>query len=359
MRPARAERGRNRALPALGDAGERTRAAGGRPRDRGFDRPARVRAAGRAGRGRLLPRGCPRKGVRRGPLDSRTRYRLATPARARGARPASAGEQGSTMRPRRAGVGAPRSSGWQEGHLRADGPELLVPIRSQDSARPRVAALDRADCGRVSRPSRSRTVRALMPADSLEQALERAHRLDDALRLADDAIELPVRSWTTSDHVFARVARGGAASGTELRSVWVVLDVGRALRRFGAAHAAALAGTRPALGERSRARSGGGCAGASHRDGRDRERPGLARAWAERASACAKRGESWSPGSSSSWSVTRTCCETATGPSAMVATCCRCARTPIFACRESCSGRALPAERSTWSPPRSPRSATG
>jgi len=81
-------------------------------------------------------------------------------------------------------------------------------------------------------------VRALLPADTREEARSRLRRMHDALELFNAGHPLPVREFPELGELFERVRAGGVASGAELWALIGVLSLAHDLRFFAKTHAA-------------------------------------------------------------------------------------------------------------------------
>lgn len=81
-------------------------------------------------------------------------------------------------------------------------------------------------------------VRALLPADTLDEARARLRRMHDALELFRAGHPLPVREFAELGELLERVHAGGAASGAELWALIGVLSLARDLRGYAKAHQA-------------------------------------------------------------------------------------------------------------------------
>ncbi|MET0793734.1 MAG: Smr/MutS family protein, partial [Polyangiaceae bacterium] len=81
-------------------------------------------------------------------------------------------------------------------------------------------------------------VRALLPADTLDEAQLRLLRMHDALALFNTGHPLPVREFPELGELFERVRVDGVASGAELWALIGVLGLARDLRGYAKTHAA-------------------------------------------------------------------------------------------------------------------------
>lgn len=81
-------------------------------------------------------------------------------------------------------------------------------------------------------------VRALLPADTLEEAHVRSTRMHDALESFNAGHPLPVREFADLEELFERVRAGGVASGPELWSLQGVLSLSAELRAYAKTHQA-------------------------------------------------------------------------------------------------------------------------
>jgi len=81
-------------------------------------------------------------------------------------------------------------------------------------------------------------VRALLPAETLEEARLRLRRVHDALDLFNTGHPLPVREFAELSELFERVHAGGEASGPELWALSGVLSVAADLRVYAKTHQA-------------------------------------------------------------------------------------------------------------------------
>ena len=112
--------------------------------------------------------------------------------------------------------------------------------------------LDRI-AGRCTSSAASAYVRALLPADTLEEARLRLRRMHDALELFNAGHPLPVREFAELGELFERVRADGVASGPELWSLIGVLTLAHDLRIYAkthqalAPHLAAAIGSDPSL----------------------------------------------------------------------------------------------------------------
>ena len=95
--------------------------------------------------------------------------------------------------------------------------------------------LDRI-AGRCTSPAASAYVRALLPADTLEEARQRLRRMHDALELFNAGHPLPVREFPELGELFERVRADGVASGPELWALVGVLSLARDLRGYAKTH---------------------------------------------------------------------------------------------------------------------------
>jgi DNA mismatch repair protein MutS2 len=81
-------------------------------------------------------------------------------------------------------------------------------------------------------------VRALLPAETLEEARMRLQRMHDALSLFNTGHPLPVREFSDLGELFDRVRAGGVASGPELWALHGVLSLSAELRGYAKTHQA-------------------------------------------------------------------------------------------------------------------------
>ncbi len=95
--------------------------------------------------------------------------------------------------------------------------------------------LDRI-AGRCVSRTAAEYVRALLPAETLEEARSRLRRMHDALELFRAGHPLPVREFPELSELFERVRAGGVASGAELWSLIGVLGLARDLRGYAKTH---------------------------------------------------------------------------------------------------------------------------
>ena len=100
--------------------------------------------------------------------------------------------------------------------------------------------LDRI-AGRCTSRAASAYVRALLPADTLEEARLRLRRMHDALELFNAGHPLPVREFAELGELFERVRADGVASGLELWALIGVLSLAHDLRIYAKTHQAASA----------------------------------------------------------------------------------------------------------------------
>jgi DNA mismatch repair protein MutS2 len=104
------------------------------------------------------------------------------------------------------------------------------------------ALLDRI-AGRTVGESGAARVRALAPADTLDEARARGDLTRHALELAEEGARMPVVALPHFGELLDRLARGGVATGREFADLRRLLEAARALRAFSGAHAE----SRPAL----------------------------------------------------------------------------------------------------------------
>ncbi len=97
------------------------------------------------------------------------------------------------------------------------------------------AVLDRIAGRCVSEPGAA-FVRALEPAESMEEAQVRSSLARDAVALSRKGATLPVAAVPETGELLERVARGAVATGPELATLRRLLDAARALREFAASH---------------------------------------------------------------------------------------------------------------------------
>ncbi len=97
--------------------------------------------------------------------------------------------------------------------------------------------LDRI-AGRCTSRAASVYVRALLPADTLEEACMRLRRMHDALELFNAGHPLPVREFAEVGELFERVRADGVASGSELWALIGVLTLAHDLRGYAKTHQA-------------------------------------------------------------------------------------------------------------------------
>jgi len=81
-------------------------------------------------------------------------------------------------------------------------------------------------------------VRALLPADALDEAQARLRRMHDALELFRAGHPLPVREFAELGELLERARGGGVASGAELWALIGVLSLAHDLRGYAKAHQA-------------------------------------------------------------------------------------------------------------------------
>jgi DNA mismatch repair protein MutS2 len=94
-------------------------------------------------------------------------------------------------------------------------------------------------------------VRALLPAETLDEARLRLRRMHDALELFNTGHPLPVRDFAELGELFERVRAGGVASGLELWSLLGVLSLSAELRVYAKTHQAAAPHLSAAIGSDS------------------------------------------------------------------------------------------------------------
>ena len=104
------------------------------------------------------------------------------------------------------------------------------------------ALLDRIAGRTVSEPGAAR-VRALLPAETIDEARKRADLTRHALELAEEGVRMPVVALPPTDELLDRLSRDGVATAREFADLRRLLSAARALRAFAGAHAA----SRPAL----------------------------------------------------------------------------------------------------------------
>ena len=97
--------------------------------------------------------------------------------------------------------------------------------------------LDRI-AGRCTSRAASAYVRALLPADTRDEARSRLRRMHDALELFNAGHPLPVREFAELSELFERVRTDGVASGQELWALIGVLTLARDLRTYAKTHQA-------------------------------------------------------------------------------------------------------------------------
>ena len=97
--------------------------------------------------------------------------------------------------------------------------------------------LDRI-AGRCTSRAASAYVRALLPADTRDEARKRLRRMHDALELFNAGHPLPVREFPELGELFERVRADGVASGLELWALIGVLSLARDLRVYAKTHRA-------------------------------------------------------------------------------------------------------------------------
>ncbi len=95
--------------------------------------------------------------------------------------------------------------------------------------------LDRI-AGRCTSRAASSYVRALLPADSRDEARQRLRRMHDALELFNAGHPLPVREFPELGELFERVRADGVASGLELWALIGVLSLAHDLRAYAKIH---------------------------------------------------------------------------------------------------------------------------
>lgn len=91
-------------------------------------------------------------------------------------------------------------------------------------------------------------VRALLPAETLDEARLRLRRMHDALELFNTGHPLPVREFAELGELFERVRAGGVASGLELWALLGVLALSAELRVYAKTHQAAAPHLAAAIG---------------------------------------------------------------------------------------------------------------
>jgi len=95
--------------------------------------------------------------------------------------------------------------------------------------------LDRI-AGRCTSRAAASYVRALLPADTLDEARSRLRRMHDALELFNAGHPLPVREFAELGELFERVRADGVASGLELWALIGVLTLAHELRAYAKTH---------------------------------------------------------------------------------------------------------------------------
>ena len=95
--------------------------------------------------------------------------------------------------------------------------------------------LDRI-AGRCVSSAASAYVRALLPADTIEEARQRLRRMANALELFNAGHPLPVREFRELGELFQRVRADGVASGQELWALIGVLSLAQDLRTYAKTH---------------------------------------------------------------------------------------------------------------------------
>jgi len=91
-------------------------------------------------------------------------------------------------------------------------------------------------------------VRALLPAETLDEARLRLRRMHDALELFNTGHPIPVREFAELGELFERVRAGGVASGLELWALHGVLSLSAELRSYAKTHQALAPHLAAALG---------------------------------------------------------------------------------------------------------------
>jgi DNA mismatch repair protein MutS2 len=97
--------------------------------------------------------------------------------------------------------------------------------------------LDRI-AGRCTSRAASAYVRALLPADTRDEARKRLRRMHDALELFNAGHPIPVREFPELGELFERVRADGVASGLELWALLGVLSLAHDLRVYAKTHRA-------------------------------------------------------------------------------------------------------------------------